>query len=84
MKWEDQESVPQWSIPSQSGGNKRPEFTPNDYSILDGITSGSGLWLVRYRNVKTGTCNIISPYPNGFAGATWGNAGSWVTEVYQY
>jgi hypothetical protein len=79
--WDDQTSTPHWGTPS-GGGSTVPNFSPFDYVTLSSIGSGSGWWLVRYRNVKTGTCGIIDPSgpPNGF----WPNPALWVTEAWYF
>ena len=81
--WDDQTSNVYWG---QTGGGsiQRPEFSPSNYTTLTNITASSGYWLIRYRNVKTGTCDIINPYPSGPTNGNWGNSALWITEVWQY
>jgi hypothetical protein len=79
-KWDDQinNSPVRWSVPS-GGTAFLPTFSYGSSATLTFITAGSGLWLVRYRNVKTGTCDIISPsVPNGI----WSNPALWVMQTY--
>ncbi|MBP6022592.1 hypothetical protein [Ferruginibacter sp.] len=81
LKWEDQidifgnPSSINWGIPL-GGSTPSATFLPNDGVTLANITSGSGAWLVRYRNVKTGSCNEITPI-----GSIWPTPGLWVTKA---
>ncbi len=85
LKWEDQTSASNvsWGLPFGSS-ILNPAFAPSNGATLTNITSGSGLWLIRYRNVKTGTCNIINPLPLGPPNGNWGNNALWVTEAWSY
>lgn len=61
-------------------GTSTPSPTINPYtgvSNLVSMTNGSGTWLVRYRNVKTSVCNVITPL-----GALWSPPYYWVVEVW--
>ena len=81
--WDDQtSSTIRWGTPS-GGGATVPNFSPFDYVTLSNITTGSGWWLIRYRNVKTGSCNIINGSPAA-PGQPWGNPALWITEAWQY
>jgi hypothetical protein len=87
LNWADQTdafgnpSTVYWSIPL---GSSSPAaiFAPTNGGSLASISANSGMWLIRYRNVKTGTCNTINPSgpPNG----NWGNTALWVTEAYPF
>jgi len=91
--WDDQTSVVYWGIPNYFfSSTYLPNFAPNDVEKLDQMTVASGQWIIRYRNVKTSTCDIIynsgsspdianpSPGPSG-AGGIWGTPSLWYTEI---
>lgn len=86
FKWEDQDqtgtSTVYWGIPSGASSTS-PIFDPFQSISMPQITSGSGWWLIRYRNVKTGSCNTIYN-PNGQSNGNWGNNALWITDAYQY
>ncbi len=95
--WANQTSPVYWGVPGISGvGAPAAIFTPFNGTVLTRITAGSGTWLIRYRNVKTGTCNVINRNPFDFteapnpspgdqqANGKWGNEALWVTEAYPF
>ncbi len=86
LKWADQTGSIYWG--TSLGGNYSATFTPFTGIILTFIQPGSGDWLIRYRNVKTGTCGVIfntfgnnSGSQTPLAGGNWGNPALWVTDV---
>ena len=80
LQWGGQISTVHWGvIPNTT--TQWPTMSPYTGVLnLINMLNGSGTWLVRYRNVKTGTCNVIDPSgpPNG----DWGNPALWVTTVW--
>lgn len=79
--WVDQTSPIRWAAYYYGPGNigsETPAFTPSESAYLTYITASSGQWLFRYRNVLTGSCNVISA---GSPGGNWGNPALWFTEV---
>jgi hypothetical protein len=94
-KWVDQSSPVYWGIPS---GSSSPSPTIGTFgsagvSNLVNMSNVNNNWLVRYRNVKTGVCDIlvqdindpnyIAP-PSGSSDPTcnadWGNPALWFTQ----
>ena len=96
LKWDDQingspasQNAIYWGVPT-STSTSNPTITGGGGFNLTAMTPGTGKWLVRYRNVKTSTCNTFlnssgsnSSSPDPQAGAVWGNTALWVTEVVQ-
>lgn len=85
LKWDDQfdifgtPSPVYWGQTIPPSPVLSPTMPPSSVLNLLNMLNGSGTWLVRYRNVKTGSCNVVSPStPNG----NWGNPALWVTEVW--
>ncbi len=82
--WENQGSTVQWGSPLGTGAPfpNIPAF--NGQTTLNGMVEGTGKWLIRYRNVKTGTCNTLyaPPVPPGFPNANWGDPALWNTEMW--
>lgn len=55
--------------------------SPYDAIDLPNMTSSSGTWLVRYKNIKISYCDLIyngGSNPDG----NWGNSTFWLTEVW--
>jgi hypothetical protein len=91
--WNNQTSPIYWGI-LYGTSTPSPTITGGGSFNLVNMTPGSGKWLVRYRNVKTSTCDVIQNngiFPNipnpspgdAQAGAYWGNTALWFTEVVQ-
>lgn len=84
LLWDDQVtgSPVNWGVPTGTSTGD-PALDPyTGVSNLINMTPSTGLWLVRYRNVKTSVCDIISGLPFGSPGAPWGNEALWITEVW--
>ena len=88
LQWNDQTSVVYWGETLLT--NTYIE-TVSPYNVIDlaNMTSNSGTWLVRYRNIKTSYCDEIydgtnsNPSPGPInAGGDWGNSAFWFTEVW--
>ncbi len=80
--WDAQtSSTVYWAEPTGTG-TPDPSLATGGVSNLVHITSSSGTWLVRYRNVKTSVCDIFDPLPGGSPGAIWGNSALWFTEIW--
>ncbi len=88
LQWNDQSSVVYWG---EILFTSTPIETVSPYDVIDlaNMTSSSGTWLVRYRNIKTSNCDEIysnngNPSPPGPANANgnWGNSAFWFTEVW--
>ncbi len=88
LQWTDQTSVVYWG---ETVFTNTYVETVGPYGVIDlaNMTSSSGTWLVRYRNIKTSNCDEIydgtnsnpSPGPAN-AGGDWGNSAFWFTEVW--
>jgi hypothetical protein len=76
-KWDDQSSTVFWGELSTTS-TPSPTMTPGGVLNLVYMTSGSGLWLIRFRNVKTSTCGTINP--TGPANGTWPDPSLWMTQ----
>lgn len=84
-KWEDQDgttpsSTVYWGQTIPPSPVLSPTMPPSSTLNLLNMLNGSGKWLVRYRNVKTGTCNVINQ--SGPTNGNWGNPALWITEVW--
>lgn len=92
-KWVDQSSPVYWGIPKNSSSPSPIVGISGDpaFSNLVNIVNFNNNWLVRYRNVKTGVCDVILRNPNDpnappnpspgdpQANADWGNPALWFT-----
>ncbi len=85
-KWEDQTGIVYGST-SLSNLTQRLSFNLNDAGYLREMVSGTGQWLVRYRNVKFGSCGVLNNGPQtppGVQGGNdnWGLTQVWIVESY--
>ncbi len=77
-----------WPQPANNGPS--PIFSPyGGTSNLNSMIYGTGKWLLRYRNVKTGTCDVITDPTNtlnnggdDYTNGNWGNLILWNTEMW--
>lgn len=83
LRWEDQNSNLQLGYISPSNTTQSSLIYPYGGTLsLLSMTSGSGWWLIRYRNVKNGSCNEITPFVSANPGTNWGNSALWYTEAW--
>lgn len=91
LHWLNQTSPVYWGETIPPSPVLAPTMSPYGGTLnLLNMLNGSGTWLVRYRNVKTGSCGVIintnntPPNPGGTVGANadWGNPVLWFTEVW--
>jgi hypothetical protein len=84
LNWDDQTSTVYWGVPLTPVGNsiEKPNFSPFDGVNLTHLNTGK--WLIRNRNIKTGSCDIINPYPSGPTNGNWGNTALWITTVVDF
>ena len=85
LLWDDQVSgsTVHWGEPFNSNTDTATLNPSTGTYDLVNMTPTSGIWLVRYRNVKTSVCDAIygpgfPPTPNG----DWGNTALWIVEVW--
>jgi hypothetical protein len=89
-KWDAQSSPVYNAWPQPANTAPSPLLTASGgVSNLPQMVSGTGKWLIRYRNVKTGSCNQIdgnSPPPgsNSNTNGNWSitSPSLWVTEMW--
>ncbi|MBP6022942.1 hypothetical protein [Ferruginibacter sp.] len=88
-KWVDQSSPVYWGVPKNTSTPYPTVGISGDPAVLNlvNMVNVNNNWLVRYRNVKTGVCDIIidnNPLinPGGTLGANadWGNPALWFTK----
>lgn len=79
LQWGDQSGTIYWAEPAFTN-TPGPTISPYTGTFdLVNMTASSGTWLVRYRNVKTSVCDVIS---SGSPGGNWGSQFYWVVEVW--
>lgn len=76
LAWSDQSSTVHGGVPTGLSTESQTIDPSTGVSNLVGITSGA-TWLIRYRNIKNSTCNLISGYNQN-----WGSEFTWIVEVW--